>query len=76
MKRQSTRTPRRADPARRPLRPAAAPAASATPPPAESPLGGAHADPKAAHDAVGVESVAGEEDPGSGLDPPAPPGSA
>jgi hypothetical protein len=70
MKRQSTRTPRPAGPARQPLRPAAAPAA----PPAESPLAGTHADPKAAHDAGGVESVAGEEDPGSALDPPAPPG--
>lgn len=42
-------------------------------PPPTSPLAGGHADPKAAHDAAGVESVAGEEDPGSALDPPAPP---
>jgi len=70
MKRQSTRTPLRPGAARQPLRPAAAPAA----PPAESPLAGTHADPKSAHDAGGVDSVAGEEDPGSALDAPAPPG--
>jgi hypothetical protein len=39
------------------------------PPPRQS---GARASPKEAHDAAGVESVAGEEDPGASLDAPAP----
>jgi hypothetical protein len=69
MKRQST--PRSRTPRRGATRQALRPAPPAVPP--ESPLAGTHVDPKAAHDAAGVESVAGEEDPGSALDPPAPP---
>ena len=34
---------------------------------------GSGASPKEAHDAAGVESVAGEEDPGASLDAPTPP---
>ena len=40
------------------------------PPPRER---GPGASPKEAHDAAGVESVAGEEDPGASLDAPPPP---
>ena len=42
------------------------------PPPRERDRG---ASPKEAHDAAGVESVAGEEDPGASLDAPLPPSS-
>lgn len=40
------------------------------PPPRQNDAG---ASPKEAHDAAGVESVAGEEDPGASLDAPSPP---